>query len=126
MKEAEVDENDENNEADAEDEPKGVKSPQKSKKKRKLKKSKGFIGTSYPFINDTYRISMNSFYSQVRKVFMFLLRRVKIFATTTVGVPLEAVGCIFFTPILLRFILKSGYYCRQFMPYTRNFVIFWA
>ena len=60
MKEAEVDENDENNEADAEDEPKGVKSPQKSKKKRKLKKSKGFIGTSYPFIYDTYRISMTS------------------------------------------------------------------
>ena len=61
MKEAEVDENDENNEADAEDEPKGVKSPQKSKKKRKLKKSKGFFGTSYPFIYDTYRIYMNSF-----------------------------------------------------------------
>ena len=60
MKEAEVDENDENNEADAEDEPKGVKSPQKSKKKRKLKKSKGFLGTSYPFIYDTYRIYMNS------------------------------------------------------------------
>ena len=58
MKEAEVDENDENNEADAEDEPKGVKSPQKSKKKRKLKKSKGFHGTSYPFIYWVSKVSV--------------------------------------------------------------------